>query len=163
MQGWLFGKLKWLLLIAAVGGPALAFFCWQDGERRKDVMAHGVDATAAIDGATRTKGRRGGTTYKIDLTWTDAQGNTQTAKEVSVSSSFANRIIVDNKITVDSTRIRYLADGSDKPNLIVSDDETNQEETDQAMVYVGAGAGLIGLIGSGLIFGLGRRRQPQPA
>ncbi|MCE4224247.1 hypothetical protein HCU64_10835 [Methylobacterium sp. C25] len=163
MQGWLFGKLKWLLLIAAIGGPVLAFFCWQDGERRKDVMARGVETTASIDGATRTKGRRSGTSYKIDLSWTDAQGTRHKAKDVSVSTEYADRIIVDNKIAVDSTKIRYIADGAETPNLIISDDESHQEETDRIMIYVGAGAGIIGLLGSGLIFSRSRRRQPQPA
>lgn len=159
MLGWLFGKLKWILLIAAVGGPALAFFCWQDAQRRQDVMARGIEATASIDGATRTKRRRGGTSYKIDLSWNDAQGTARTAKEVGISTAYANRIIADNKLTADTTKIRYIADEGDAPNVIISDDASHQEQTDQEMVVVGGVAGGVGIIGSALIFLLGRRRQ----
>ena len=161
MLGWLFDKLKWLLLIAAVGGPFIAFISWQDEQRRHEVMASGVEADAAIEGATRTKGRRGGTTYKVALSWSDAQGTTRTAKDVAVSHGYADRIIRDDKIIADTTRIRYIADSGEEQNVIIAEDEAYQERTDHEMIYVGAVAGLVGLIGSGLIFLVGRRRKEQ--
>jgi hypothetical protein len=157
------GKLKWILVIAALGGPVMAYFSWQDTQRRKDVLAHGVEATASIDGATRRKGRRSGTSYKINLSWADAKGVSRSAKDVAVSNEFADQIITDNQLTVDSTKIRYIADGSDTPNLIVSDDEMKQEDTDQVLIYVGIGAGVIGAIGAAFLFMRSRRRQPQAA
>lgn len=159
MLGWLFGKIKWLLIIAAIGGPGLAFFSWQDAERRKTVMADGIETEATIEGATRTKGRRSGTSYKIDLSWTDAQGKARTAKDIGISRSYADKIIIADKLMAGTTRIRYLAEPGESENLIVSADENAQETTDQEMIYVGGGAGAVGLAGLALIFLVGRRRQ----
>ncbi len=36
MVGWVLGKLKWLTILCAVGGPIVALACWQDGTRRRD-------------------------------------------------------------------------------------------------------------------------------
>lgn len=74
MFGWILGKLKWLTVLCAIGGPILAFACWQDGNRRRDVMAMGIQTEATIDSATRVKRRRGGTNYKLDLSWMDRGG-----------------------------------------------------------------------------------------
>lgn len=168
--GWIVGKLKYLLLIAAVGGPIVAWSSWEDGQRRREVEAKGQTATATIDGATRTKRRRSGTSYRVHLSWTDAAGQTHAAKDVPISRGMADRIIVDDRIQVDTLPIRYLAEGgaADRleagENVIVVDDEASQLQTDDEMITIGIGAGIVGALGSALLFWLGRRRpQAQPA
>lgn len=163
MAGWILGKLKWLTVLCAVGGPILAFACWQDGNRRRDVMATGLQAEATIESATRVKRRRGGTSYKLDLSWTDAGGLRRKVEAVSISHALAAQVIVENRLAIDSLPIKYVPgeSGSLKAdeNVIVLDDTAYQEQTDQELVYAGAGAGVLGLIGSALFFLPRRRRQ----
>lgn len=159
---WLLGKLKWLTLLCAVGGPILALACWQDGNRRRDVMAMGVQTEATIESATRVKRRRGGTNYKLDLSWTDASGLKRKVEEVSISHALANQLIVDNRLAADTLAIKYMpgeaASPTESENVIVLEDTAYQEQTDRELVYVGTGAGVLGLIGAAL-FVLPRRRR----
>lgn len=163
IAGWIASKVKWLLLIAAIGGPVLAFFSWQDGERVRNIAANGIEAQASVEGATRTKRRRGGTSYSVDLAWKDAAGKDRMAEKISVSTQFANRIIRNDKLTVDTLKIKYLPDEPGKDAVIIADDAARQADQDSEMIYVGAGAGAIGIVGSGLFFLLGRRRQESEA
>lgn len=158
MIAWILGKLKALFLLAALGGPALAGYMWWDAQHIKDVETRGLEATAVIDGATRTKRRRGGTSYDVSLAWKDQQGAAREAKSVAVSTTFANQIIRNDKIIRDKVRIKYLADDADaKPILI--EDAGRQAETDNDLMWVGAGAGAIGILGSLIFLVTGRRRQ----
>lgn len=159
MLDWLLGKIKWLLLVAAVGGPILAFISWQDEQRRHAVVANGVDATAEIEGLTRSKRRRGGTSYKVSLSWTDADGKARSATDVPLSNGYAERMIRNDKIVVDKLPIRYIAKSETEENVILAEDESWQEKSDRELIYAGAIAGLVGAIGWGLIFLLGRRRK----
>ena len=95
MVGWILGKLKWLTILCAVGGPVVALACWQDGNRRRDVMAMGIQTEATIESATRVKRRRGGTNYKLDLSWTDASGLKRTVEEVSISHALADKLAAE--------------------------------------------------------------------
>lgn len=162
---WIMGKLKWLLVIAALGGPFLAYISWEDGERVKRVAAEGVEAQASVEGATRTRSRRGVTSYSLDLAWKDADGQSHTAEKVSISRDFADRIIVNDRLTVDTLRIKYLPGEAGKSGVIIQDDAAKQADLDHEMVYLGAGAGVIGVLGSAGFFLMGRRRseQQQPA
>lgn len=160
MIAWIFSKIKSLFLLAAIGGPALAGFMWWDAQRITDVETRGLEATAIIDGATRTKRRRGGTSYDVTLAWKDTKGGTRNAKDVAVSTTFANQIIRDGKIIRDKVKIKYLADDADaKPILI--EDAGRQAETDNELIWVGAGAGAVGVLGSLIFFLTGRRRQEE--
>ncbi|BAU91322.1 hypothetical protein MPPM_2717 [Methylorubrum populi] len=162
MVGWILGKLKWLTILCAIGGPIVAVACWQDGNRRQDVMAMGVQTEATIESATRVKRRRGGTSYKLDLSWTDGSGITRKVEEVSISHALADKLIVDNRLAADTLPIKYIPGeaGSSKEseNVVVLDDTAYQEQTDRELVYVGTGAGILGLIGAALFF-LPRRRR----
>ncbi len=158
MLSWLFDKIRWLLLIAAVGGPAMAYFSWSDSQRIHDIESNGVEATAAIEGATRTKRRRGGTTYSLQLAWKDGKGAVRKADGVTISRTFADTIIRDDKITRNAVRIKYLA-GDETVTPVVMEDATRQEEQDVFMMQAGLGAGAIGIVGSALVLLLRRRRQ----
>jgi len=162
MVGWLLGKLKWLTVLCAIGGPILAFACWQDGNRRRDVMAMGIQTEATIDSATRVKRRRGGTNYKLDLSWMDRGGLRRQAEGVSISHALAAQVIVDNQLAIDRLSIKYIAGEAGSlradDNIIILDDTAHQERTDAELVYVGMGAGVVGLIGAAVFF-LPRRRR----
>ncbi len=162
MVGWILGKLKWLTILCAVGGPIVALACWQDGNRRRDVMAMGVQTEATIESATRVKRRRGGTSYKLDLSWTDAAGLKRKVEEVSISHALADKLIVDNRLAADTLPIKYMPGEAGSPkeseNVVVLEDKAYQEQTDRELVYVGLGAGALGLVGAALFF-LPRRRR----
>ncbi len=160
MISWLVGKIRWLLLIGAVGGPVFAYLGWSEAERIKAVEKNGVEATAAIEGATRRKGRRGGTTYSVDIAWKDPKGIAQKAEKITVSQSFAGQIIRDDKIVRNTLKIKYLPDELDSKPVIVEDAQ-RQEESDTFMMQAGLGAGVLGIAGSLLMFLLGRRRAAQ--
>lgn len=162
MIAWMLGKLKALFLVAAVGGPALAGWMWWDEMRIRDVETRGVAATATIEGATRVKRRRSGTSYDVDLGWNDAKGQARSAKRVAVSSAFATQIIRDDRIVRDKVRIKYLADDAEAAPILV-EDSGRQAETDRELIWVGAGAGALGIAGSLIFLVAGRRRRPEPA
>ena len=162
MIAWIVGKLKTLLLLAAVGGPALAGWMWWDEMRIRDVEARGIEATATIEGATRVRRRRSGTSYDVDLGWQDARGQPRSAKRVAVSGAFAAQIIRDERIVRDKVRIKYLVDDAEATPILV-EDSSRQAETDRELIWIGAGAGAVGIAGSLILLLGARRRRPEPA
>ena len=162
MLAWLIDKVRWLLLIAAVGGPALAYFSWSDAERIRDVETNGVEAVAVIEGATRTQRRRGGTSYSLDLAWKDGKGGVRKAEKVSVSRAFADQIVKNDKLTRNSVRIKYLRDDATVTPVVV-EDASRQEDQDAFMVQAGIGAGAVGIAGSAVMLLMRRRRQTAEA
>ena len=162
MLAWLIDKVRWLLLIAAVGGPALAYFSWSDAERIRDVETNGVEAVALIEGATRTQRRRGGTSYALDLAWKDGKGGVRKAEKVSVSRAFAEQVVKNDKLTRNSLRIKYLRDDTTVTPVVV-EDATRQEDQDAFMVQAGIGAGAVGIAGSAVLLLMRRRRQTAEA
>ena len=162
MLAWLIDKVRWLLLIAAVGGPALAYFSWSDAERIRDVETNGVEAVALIEGATRTQRRRGGTSYALDLAWKDGKGGVRKAEKVSVSRALRIKIIRNDKLTRNSLRIKYLRDDETVTPVVV-EDASRQEDQDAFMLQAGIGAGAVGIAGSAVMLLMRRRRQTAEA
>jgi hypothetical protein len=160
MISWFLGRVKWLFLLAAVGGPALAFMSYSEANEIKDVLANGQEATATIDGGTISKGRRSGTSYSINLTWTDKSGTKQVADKVKISSPFASKLIVGDKLVRDTVKIKYLANTPDvKP--VVIEDAKQRIQNDEEMLPVGLAGGVVGLLGAAAFFYFGRRRQAE--
>lgn len=162
MLAWLIDKVRWLLLIAAVGGPALAYFSWSDAERIRDVETNGVEAVAVIEGATRSQRRRGGTSYSLDLAWKDGKGGVRKAEKVSVSRAFADQLVKNDKLTRNSLRIKYLRDDPSVTPVVV-EDASRQEDQDAFMVQAGIGVGAVGIAGSAVMLLMRRRRQTADA
>jgi hypothetical protein len=154
---WIVDRLRWLFLIVTGIGVVLVYLGWTDAARIRDLQANGVVATATIEGATRTKRRRGGESYTLKLSWRDAKGTLQTSDRVSVSNAFALRIIRDGKIMLNQVRIKYLADIDSEP--LVIDDASRQAETDDFMLTIGAYLTGGGAVGALLFFLLARRRR----
>ena len=155
-MSWILGKLKWLLLIGAVGGPAMAYFGYTGAEEIRDVLARGQEATATIDSGTIRKGRKSGTSHSINLSWADKSGKKQSAEKVSITSRLADQIIVGDKIVRDAVKIKYLADAPETKPVILEDADLKLSNN-QEMVPLGIGAGVIGALGSA--FFLWRRKQ----
>ena len=159
---WIVDRLRWLFLAATVGGVVLAYIGWMDSSHIREVAANGVEATASIEGATRTTRRRGGESYSLKLSWRDAGGNARSAEGVSISRGFARQIISGNSIMADTARIKYLAaDADSKP--IVLDDAASQEDTDEFMLTLGIGLLGGGAVGSLVMFPVPRRRRGEAA
>lgn len=156
MLSWIIGKLKWLCLLAAVGGPVMAYFGYSSAVEMKDVLANGVETTAVIDGGAVRKGRRSGTSYSLDLHWNDKAGARQQAEKVSISSALADKIIVGDKLVRDKLTIKYLA-GAAEVKPVILEDAARQIGNNEQMVPVMIGAGVLGAIGSAFFLMRGRR------
>jgi hypothetical protein len=156
-------RLRWLLLFAVAIGAVLIYFGWTQGTHIRDVEANGVEGIATIEGATRTKSRRGGEHYTLRLAWRDARGRVRTDGGVRISNAFASQIIVNDKIVRDSVRIKYLPVGSEDSTPVILEDEARQLEDNDLMTWLGAGIGGVGAVGSALIVLLGRRRRSEAA
>ena len=159
---WIVDRLRWLLLAAAGGGAVLVYMGWSDAERIRDIETNGIEAVANIEGATRTKRRRGGESYALKLAWRDNKGGVQTHERVTISSTFARQIIVADQITRGTVRIKYLPDATIDSVPIVLEDAARQEDQDQFLMNLGFGLAGGGLVGSGLFFLIGRRRRNDP-
>lgn len=158
---WIVDRLRWILAAAAAIGALMVYWGWSDAARIRDIETNGIETTAVIEGATRTKRRRGGETYSLKLSWRDANGQTQTAERVTISSTFARQIISDNRISRQAVRIKYLPETTLDSAPIVLEDAARQEEQDDFMMKFGGGIAATGIVGSALFFLIGRRRRSE--
>jgi hypothetical protein len=160
MLGWLAGKIKWLFVLVAIGGPFAAYSGWEKSNRIERIQSEGVEATAAVTGAVvrEKRGRIKG--YELNLAWKNAQGATRSAQRVPISPAFGKQVIRDRKLTVATVRVKYLAGKTDIKPLVVMD-IAQQVSTAKEMVPVGLIGGLIGLLGSIGFFLHGRRQRSQ--
>jgi hypothetical protein len=156
---WIVDRVRWLLLAAAGIGALFVYLGWSDAARIRDVETNGIETVARIDGATRSKGRRSGESYSLKLAWRDNKGAIQTHEKVTISSTFAQQIIRNDKIVRDVVRIKYLPDTTIDSVPIVLEDAARQEEQDEFMMTLGFGLAGFGVVGSGLFFLIGRRRR----
>lgn len=157
-MSWLLGKIKWLLLVAMIGGPFISYLGWEDKQRILNVQENGVETTALIEGATRKKKRRRSERFSVDLAWQDAQGNVRKAKGISIDSDLAATLIKDDKIVVDALPIKYL-EGDRTSRPVIMHDVPGQIESSDMMLKLGAGGGALGFLGSLGGFLWGRRRK----
>jgi hypothetical protein len=118
--GLLFG-----VLMAAVLGPLLTFFMWQNISEVRLIQAEGVEATATIVAARMKQGKKTGTTYYFDLSWRDDQGKVQKVTDVELSDVHAEKIASRQGLKTEYLRIKYLP--SDPAQLIMLDDTSKDE------------------------------------
>jgi len=97
---WQFGKLKWLLFVAALAGPVFAHLAWDDAKRIDRVKANGVETAADIQSMTKRTGRRSVTRYTVNLSWKDQSGEKRTASDISISTSVAKMSIANDELIV---------------------------------------------------------------
>ncbi len=157
MLSWIISKIRWLFLIAAVGGPFVAYGAWEESRQIKSIQDNGVAGVAIVNGATIEK-RRSVKSYKLDISWKDAGGTQHTAKGLSVSSNFAEKIIVDKKIRVGTVAIKYLAGRPEISPIILADADYKIADAAFAVPAALVG-GSVGIIGSLAFFMFARRRR----
>jgi hypothetical protein len=158
---WL-SNLKWALVLAIFAGPGFAYWSFTEAQTTKRIMAEGVEATAVVDGGEIRSGRRSGTSYKIHAIWTDAAG-AERAENIPISSEYAGKILdEEDYLLIESVVVKYLANEPAVP-AIVAEDGPTQVADKELMIMLGAGAGVVGLIGSALFFLVGRKKKPEPA
>ena len=64
---------------------------------------------------------------------------------MDISSSYANQIFVDDYIMIDTAEIKYLPAETAEP-VVLTADAAQQIENDRWMMWLGLGAGILGLI-----------------
>lgn len=150
-------NIKWVLLIAVVAGPGWSYLSWTDLEKIKRVGAEGVETTAIVDGGESRSGRRSGTSYSIHAVWA-GEGDLQRAEDIDITSEYAKQIIQDDMLLIDTVQIKYIP-GDDTAPVYVVDDLPQQQADKELMIWLGIGAGVVGLIGSAIFFLAGRRKS----
>jgi hypothetical protein len=160
MANWL-SQWKWALVIAIFAGPAFAYWSYTEGQTYKRIMAEGVETTATIDGGESTTRRGVTTSTKINAVWQTA-GNVERKEAIEVSSEYAKKIIDGDYLTIEEAKIKYLPNELEA-GALVTEDGPQRIKDKEMMMYLGAGAGVIGLIGAPIVFLAGRRKKPEPA
>jgi hypothetical protein len=157
MERW-FWQLKWALVIAIVAGPVFAYFSYTTATRIERVMASGVEYTAAVTGGVVERGRRGTVrAYKLQLGWVDGDGAPH-ADSLKISSTYAHQIFVDDYVTLETAQVRYLPSEIDGPVVVAADGP--QRIADERMnMWLGIGAGILGLILAPIWFWMDHRRK----
>jgi hypothetical protein len=160
-MGWI-ATLRWLLLVPAGVGAALAYIGWSDSATVRHVETNGVEATARVHAATRT-GRRGDSVanFTLKLSWHDRKGRERIADGVWVSDTFARPHFSGLFFTPRTERIKYLPETDSAP--IVLADVGHRMEVDERILTTGgwlAGGGVGGFL---LMLLLGRRWRGAPA
>jgi hypothetical protein len=161
MFGFLARRLKWLGLLAALSPFAIGPIEYMSTQSTNEMRANGVEATADIEGGTRTKRRRSGTSFSINLSWKDKAGQTRTAEKVSIGRSLADKLIRDDALVVDTIKIKYLPNQPETAPVVVEELGAGGDPLTAAATMVGYTLP-ISLVG-GLVFWLLRRRDLRKA
>ena len=158
MIGWILRRLKWLGLLGVFAPVIIAPAEYMSTDRANEMQRNGVEAVAEIEGGTRTKRRRSGTSFSLNLSWADKAGQVRTAEKVSIPKSLADQLIKDDQLISDKIKIRYLPDDPAREPVIVGQFERNTGDPVTNALTMFAGALPISIIG-GLIFWTLRRRE----
>ena len=158
-MSWIVTRLRWVLIAAMIGGPVLAYFSYSELQRFKKLDAEGVTTEAVVTGGQEKTGRRGSKSFEIDIEWQDASGQIRREEGISITSDYARTIVTGDTLNVDTVPITYMEnDASVKP--AIKNNVGEKRETDALMVKLGAAAGGIGLIGTLMMFMMGRKKKP---
>ena len=129
-------RLTTAALVALVLGPTLAFITIKDTNEKKKIESEGIETSAVPVSKSEKRGRKGGTTYKLQLHY-PVQGGAGKTAEVSVSEELYHR--VDSEPVV---QIKYLKESPDK--VIVVGQRIEQPEN----LYISGVLVLFGVIGT---------------
>jgi hypothetical protein len=156
MLGFLWRNLKWVGLALTLSPLLLAFGGYTSAVDTNELLKDGVETVAEIEGGKRKTRRRSGSSFSLNLTWKDTTGKPRTATDVSISREIADTIIVNDLLTIDTIKIRYLPNNPDKKPVLASSVGPGGDP------LAGALAGFttalpIALLGGGLFWFLRRR------
>jgi hypothetical protein len=161
MMGWILRRVKWLTLALMAAPFIVAFVAYSGASETNEMRKDGVEAVADIEGGKRTKRRRSGTSFSLNLSWKDQAGKDRTATGVSIPRAVADRLIVDDALVADTIRIVYLPnDPERKPVLAETLGKGGAEPVTESLT---AALSMVptALIGGALFFFLRRREQRQ--
>ena len=151
MVTWLRPYLVALFLAMVLAGGWLGFSEWQALRKIDNIMSDGQAVTALIEGAQSVE-RKSLLSYAVDLAWRDKTGKLFRAKQVSISTAFADQIISNGQLVVPTVAIRYLHGSNEQIDAVATADADRQRGRARAIGYFGAVIALIGLIGA-IVFG----------
>jgi hypothetical protein len=137
-------RLKLLAIVALVAGPILCYTGYSKKQIHEKIVAEGVKVDGVITGGESTKRRRSGTTYKFDISFTTKEGRSMSSNLV-VPKSFVDAHVTGDTITSDKVDVIYLPSDPSKCEVV------GVESDHQAMLYGGALAGVVGMVGTGMM------------
>jgi hypothetical protein len=153
MFGFIARRLKWFALLAALSPVAVGPMEYVSVLDTNEMRTDGIETTAEIEGGTRTKRRRSGTSFSINLSWKDQSGATRTAEKVHI----ADKIIRNDALVVDTIKIKYLPNQPEKAPVVADELGAGGDPLTAAATMVGYTLP-ISLVG-GLLFWFLRRRD----
>jgi hypothetical protein len=162
MISWIMKRVKIFLWVMAVS-PLLAlgfslFDAYYQYPKTKEVFDKGVETVANIEGGTRTKRRRSGTSFSVDLMWRDKAGNAR-AEKVRISNSLADKMIKDDTLIVDTLRIKYLESDPTAAPLILAELPANGPTPPDDGFGMALTLLPLALVGAGGLYFLRRRER----
>jgi hypothetical protein len=117
------GRIFGVLSIILIFELALSLFfiagAAYEGPRLERLLTQGLTAEATIDGVDVHRSRYG-TTYKLNLSWSDAAGATR-HQTIRLSEDFAPKIVAHGRAIKSPLPIKYLADDPNADVLPVGD------------------------------------------
>lgn len=159
MISWILNRLKWVGLLAGLSPFIAGGLEYNSASIASDFATNGVETEADIDGGTRTKRRRSGTSFSLDLSWKDKAGKVQRAEKVSIPRDIADRIIQNDQLTIDKIKILYIPDDLSKTPVVAAANSRNVAEPVSAAAKMFGMLLPIGLMGGALFWFLRRREQ----
>lgn len=161
MMAWIMRRVKWGLWLIAAAPLLFLGFVLADMfyfyPQKKTVFEKGIESVATIEGGTRTKRRKSGTSFSLDLSWTDKAGKPRTEK-VSISRDLADKLIQNDALVVDKLKIKYLPDDLDASALVLADMPATGP-VPPASPLTALTLLPISLIGGGLLYFMRRREK----
>lgn len=157
MLTWLRRYLVALFVVMIAAGGWLAAVEWQALRQIDRVLRDGQPVTALIEGAQSVE-RKSLLSYAVDLAWRDKDGALQRAKQVPISSEFAEQIITDGQLVIPTVDIRYLSGEGANIIAVATQDAERQRSRTQALGLFGLILALAGLVGT-IVFGFNWLRR----
>ncbi len=137
--------MKFLAFAALVGGPICAYNGFSDKRTHEKLEAEGVNVEGILTGGESSKGRRSGTTYKLDVVYV-TQDKRPFKKTLTVPEEFVKTHVSGNTITSEQVEVRYLPSDPATCELV------GAKSDHEAKLYGGAAVGLAGLVATGMMF-----------
>jgi hypothetical protein len=111
----------------------------------------------AVAGDRRRPGRRSSRTWNLHAMWKTTTG-LQRDDDIDISSEFADRIIADGGLIIDTVKIKYLPSDPNAQAIVVEDVDQMLANR-QLFLWLGIGAGVAGVFGSAAFFLYGRKKK----
>ena len=157
MLTWLRRYLVALFVVMTLAGCWLGFTEWRALQRMDKILQDGQAVTALIESAQSVE-RKSLLSYAVDLAWKNKAGKVLRAKQVPISSEFAEQIISEGQLVVPTVDIRYLTEQGADIVAVATQDADRQRRQAQTLGLLGLIIALAGAVGT-LLFGVNWLRR----